>query len=174
MGQSAVLASYPQDGIQFSVEPRHQSVGLGLVVSVPLGGAETGNIIRLSQVVTPHQFSPFSRPALSALGPQITVINFPAEIRGARTSSPPPVISQPDDILRAGSVSQEPPSVFSPSCVIAEPSGPQELRLQQSGVSLRVGLGRRNVIFVELSLRPYVVKDGGELPLALIIYIYNM
>ena len=44
VGQSAVLASYPQDGIQFPVEPRHQSVGLGLVVSVPLRGTETGSL----------------------------------------------------------------------------------------------------------------------------------
>ena len=40
VGLSAVLASYPQDSIEFSVQPGHQSVCLGLVVSVPLGGTE--------------------------------------------------------------------------------------------------------------------------------------
>ena len=40
VGLSAVLARYPEDSIQFSVEPGHQPVCLGLVIPVPLRGTE--------------------------------------------------------------------------------------------------------------------------------------
>merc|ERR1719433_1525323 len=76
------------------------------------------------------------------------------------------MISQPENVLFlwADSVCQEPPSVLPPRGVITEPSSQQELRLQQSRVIVR--LWRRNVVLVKFSLRPHVVNDGGELPLA--------
>ena len=77
------------------------------------------------------------------------------------------MIAQPDDVLWPRPVSQHPPPVFPVlSGVISEPPSPQHLRLLQPRVSVGVGLRWRNVVLVILSLRPHVVNDGSELPLA--------